>query len=219
MSIEPYVINDVEIQDINQSIAYFQSLFNELTLSHIPIKEQGNFIGCIAENDIRCFEANKKLTDYQYAIEYFGTHPEEHWLDCYTAFAKNNANIMPVVTKDTQTYLGYIELHDMLDMFYNTSFLHEPGAIIIIEKGIKDYSFSEICQIVESGQNKVLGAIVNKLSNDTAQITIKLSPEGINEVLQNFRRYNYKIISSHQEDAFLENLKDRSKYLDKYLNI
>ena len=41
----------------------------------------------------------------------------------------------------------------------------------------------------------------------------------INEIIQTFRRYNYEIISEHQEDAYIENLKERSDYLDKYLNI
>jgi serine phosphatase RsbU (regulator of sigma subunit) len=41
----------------------------------------------------------------------------------------------------------------------------------------------------------------------------------LNEIIQTFRRYNYEIISDHQEDSYLLNLKERSDYLDKYLNI
>ena len=41
----------------------------------------------------------------------------------------------------------------------------------------------------------------------------------MNAIVQTFRRYNYNIISNHEEDKFLEDLKDRSKYLDRYLNI
>ncbi|MES2486331.1 MAG: acetoin utilization protein acuB, partial [Bacteroidota bacterium] len=42
---------------------------------------------------------------------------------------------------------------------------------------------------------------------------------GLSEIIQTFRRYNYDIITEHQEDAYLNTLKDRSDYLDKYLNI
>jgi hypothetical protein len=38
----------------------------------------------------------------------------------------------------------------------------------------------------------------------------------MNEIIQTFRRYNYEIISEHQS---INNLKERSDYLDKYLNI
>jgi len=41
----------------------------------------------------------------------------------------------------------------------------------------------------------------------------------INEVIQSFRRYNYKVITEHKDDYFLETLKERSDYLRKYLSI
>ena len=41
----------------------------------------------------------------------------------------------------------------------------------------------------------------------------------INEIVQTFRRYNYDIISKHEEDNYLSALKERSEYLEKYLSI
>ena len=116
-------------------------------------------------------------------------------------------------------YLGYVELNEIIALFNETPFLSEAGNIIVIQKGIKDYSFSEIVQIVESNSANILGSFISKLENDIVQITIKLSPSGINEIIQSFRRYGYKIISEHREDNFNKNLRDRSKYLDKYMNI
>ena len=49
------------------------------------------------------------------------------------------------------------------------------------------------------------------------QVTRKIITEDINEIMQAFRRYNYKIISSHQNDKYLEDLKYRLEYLQKYL--
>ena len=42
---------------------------------------------------------------------------------------------------------------------------------------------------------------------------------GLSDIIQTFRQYNYEIVSEHQEDIYLNQLKDRSDYLDKYLNI
>jgi HJR/Mrr/RecB family endonuclease len=55
--------------------------------------------------------------------------------------------------------------------------------------------------------------------NDKVQVYIKVNAENLNEILQSFRRYDYEIISEHTEDNYLQNLKDRADYLDKYLNI
>ena len=104
-------------------------------------------------------------------------------------------------------------------MFNDTPFLSETGGIVVIEKGMRDYSFSEICQIVESNEGKILAVFISKIENDVMQATIKLGHTGINEIVQTFRRYNYNVVSNHDEDTFIEDLKDRSKYLDKYLNI
>ena len=97
--------------------------------------------------------------------------------------------------------------------------MNEAGGIIVIEKDQKDYSFSEICQIIESNNAKILGVFISKLNSNTVQLTIKIGHTGMNAIVQTFRRYNYYVVSSHEEDRFIEDLKDRSNYLDKYLNI
>ena len=41
----------------------------------------------------------------------------------------------------------------------------------------------------------------------------------MNAIVQTFRRYGYNVVSEHHEDLMQEELKERSQYLDKYLNI
>ena len=65
----------------------------------------------------------------------------------------------------------------------------------------------------------MLGAFVSKIENDLAQITLKIGNASLNDVIQSFRRYSYNIISEIEDDVYLESLKDRSDYLNKYLSI
>lgn len=215
---EEYVLNDVAIRHFSDKIGDLQNDFNQLTYSHLPVENNGIYMGCISENDIRCFDAEKSIEDYQYALEGFFVRNADYWLDILESFAQNNSNILPVLDGENE-YLGYVELNEIMGIFNETPFLNEAGNIIVVEKGFKDYSLSEISQIVESSNVHVLGLFVSKIENDLAQITIKINPTGLNEVIQSLRRYGYNIISQHQEDAFNKNLRDRSKYLDKYLNI
>ena len=106
-----------------------------------------------------------------------------------------------------------------MSIFNESPFLSEPGNILIVEKGILDYSFSEITQIIESNDAKILGLFISKMENDVAQITIKIGDSNINNIVQTFRRYSYNIVSEHQEDTFLTNMKERTQYLKKYLDI
>ncbi len=82
-----------------------------------------------------------------------------------------------------------------------------------------DYSMSQITQIVESNNGKLLGLFVSDSDTETIEITIKVTLGVMNDIIQTFRRYNYEIISEHNEDNYINNLKERSDYLDKYLNI
>ncbi len=98
-------------------------------------------------------------------------------------------------------------------------FFTEPGAILVVSKPLRDYSFSEIAQIVEGNNTRLLGAFITSIENETAQITLKIGDSNINEVLQTFRRYHYQVLSGSIDDKFLEELRQRSDYLDKYLNV
>jgi hypothetical protein len=218
MSIESHIVNDIEICQITDKISGLKKKFNELTYSHLPVAKEGIYIGCISENDVRCFDAKKTLVDYQYALEGFFARESDNWLDTLETFAQNQTNILPVLSSEN-LYLGYLELSDILHQFNETPFLNEPGGIIVLEKGSLDYSFSEIGQIIETQNAHISGMFVSSQENDLTQITVKVSTSGLNEILQTLRRYGYTIISEHQEDLYSKNLKERSRYLDKYLNI
>ena len=218
MPLREYIINDVKPLKLSQSIRDAQNLFNQLTYSHIPVMKDNVFIGSISETDAHCFEAEKSLEDYLYAVEDFHVRLSTIWLDVLEAFAINDSNIMPVID-EKNNYLGYYELNDIISLFNDTPFFAEAGAILIVEKGYNDYSFSELSQIVESNNAKLLGAFISKIENDVVQITIKIGHTGLNDLIAHFRRYSYNIISGHEEDIMLKNLKERSDYLNKYLNL
>ena len=218
MQLQQYIINDIKPLGLNDKVGDLKMLFNELTYSHIPISNEGIYLGCISETDAHCFESKKIISEVSHAIEGFYVRTKTNWLDVLEAFAQNSCNIMPVLD-EKNNYLGYYELNDIISLFNETPFFGEPGGILIIEKGLQDYSFSEISQIVESNDAKLLGGFISKIESDMVQITLKIGNAGLNEVIQTFRRYSYTIVSGHEEDTYVENLKERSDYLKKYLNI
>ncbi len=218
MNTQQYIINDIKPFEVTSTIIEIQEVFNQLTYTHVPIIKEGVFLGSISENDIHCFDATKTVHDYLYAVEPFFVRENTNWLDILEAFALNNANIMPVLEKNNN-YVGYYELNDIISIFNNTPFLNEAGGIVVVEKNTKDYSFSEVCQIIESNEASILGLFISKIAGDITQITIKIGHVGMNAIVQTFRRYGYFVISQHDEDKLLQDLKERSDYLNKYLNI
>nr|WP_309759241.1 CBS domain-containing protein [Flavobacterium sp.] len=216
--ITEYITNDVKAIDSFDSIAAVQNFFSDLHFSHFPVLEEGVYIGSIAAEDIETFDSDKKIVDYRFTLEGFFTKTDTMWLDVLEVFAKNNTNLVPVLDENN-SYVGYYEIEDIMKFFHETPFLQEPGGIIVVRKGVLDYSMSQITQIVESNNGKLLGLFISESSIDSVEITLKITLGAMNEIIQTFRRYNYEIISEHQEDNYINNLKERSDYLDKYLNI
>lgn len=219
MRLLDFIINDIKPLSVDNKIKDLQELFNQLTYTHIPVQDRNhNYVGCMFETDVHCFDGDMPVSEYLYTLEDFHVKKTTLWLDVLEAFARNSSNIMPVLDENGK-YLGYYELNDIISLFGDSPFFIEPGGIIVIEKGINDYSFSEISQIIESNKGKVLGAFVSKLKNDVVQITIKIGNASLNEIIQTFRRYSYNIVSGHEDDTYQQSLKERSDYLNKYLNM
>lgn len=217
--LKDHITNDYKAIDAQETIGSVQDFFGDLSFSHFPVIEEEIFVGNIAADDIETFDTDKKVNDYKYVLEPFFARSDMIWLDVLEVFAKNHTNLVPILDENNK-YVGYYEIEDIITFFHETSFLKEPGVILIVGKNIVDYSMSQITQIVESNNGKLLGLFISNSDANTVEVTIKISALGsLNEIIQTFRRYNYDIISEHNEDNYIKSLKDRSDYLDKYLNI
>lgn len=218
IDITEFINNDIKPLRTTDSVATAQDLFAEYPFSHFPVLEDGIYMGCAGSEDTELMEIQKTLGENRYSFERFFVRENTIWLDVLGVFAKNQTNILPVLTEDNK-YLGYYEITDIINFFHETPFMKEEGGILVVEKNLVDYSMSEAAQIVESNNGRLLGLFVSETNTEKVQITMKISLGGLSEIIQTFRRYNYEIISEHQEDTYLNTLKDRSDYLDKYLNI
>jgi len=213
-----YINNDFKPFSTTDSVAEVQDFFAEIDYSHFPVMENDVYVGSISAVDAETFEVQKTITEYRYTLEGFFVRTTMIWLDVLEVFARNNANIVPILD-DNNKYIGYYEITDIIKFLNETPFLKETGGIIVVEKPVADYSMSQITQIVESNSGKLLGVFVSEANAEKVQVTIKTTLGSINEIIQSFRRYNYEIISEHHDDDYMNTLKERSEYLDKYLNI
>ncbi|WP_299835294.1 CBS domain-containing protein [uncultured Tenacibaculum sp.] len=219
MNINDYILKEIKALTLDNSVLVADDLCKELPITHIPVVEENKLIGCFAEDDIQTIE-NKEanLSEYTYLLHQFHCNTKTTLLELITLFAENDCNIIPVLDEKLN-YVGYYELRDILEVFADSPFMHQDNETLIVAKSKSDFSMSQVSQIVESNKAKLLGLYVSKENADNVEITIKLSTEEINEVIQTFRRYDYAVISQHKDDSYLEELKDRANYLRKYLDM
>ena len=218
LEITDYINNDFKAIKSSDSIESVMDFFEESRFSHFPVVEDGVYIGCISSEEVETYDLSKKISDYSYSLKGFYVRTNLFWIDVLEVFSRNNTTVIPVLDEENN-YVGYYEITEVIRNFYDTPFVKDFGGVIIVEKSILDFTMSQVVQIVESNGGKILGLYVSNTTPDKVQVTIKIVLGGMNEILQSFRRYEYDIISEHKEDVFLNDLKDRSAYLDKYLSI
>ncbi len=216
--ITDFINNQYKALQVSNAVSDAADLFLDLDYTHFPILDQDVFLGSISKDDSELFSGTDLINDHKYNLTRFFVRNDMNWFDVLEEFSKNHTNLLPVLD-DKNNYLGFYELDDVLHFFNETAFVKEDGGTIVIEKETADFTFSQICQIVESNGAKMLGVFISNNLQTKTEITLKISQNNFKEIMQTFRRYNYTILSEHQEDAYLADLKERSDYLNKYLNI
>jgi len=219
MNITDYILNEIKPLKLKSSVADAIGLFDNYPITHFPVIENDKLLGSFAEDDIHTTNENDhELVEHAHLLNSFFADEKATVLELLKIFADNDTNIIPVLNKN-KDYIGYYDLRDVLDVFSTSPFMTEESETLIVEKLENDYSMSEISQIIESNSAKLLGCYISEKKNDFVQITLKIVSSDIHEIMHTFRRYEYKIISMHDNDIYLEDLKNRSEYLQKYLEM
>ena len=219
MNTNDYILKDITALRLNDSVKSAQNLFKNFPMTHFPIVENDKLLGSFAKDDAQTIENKEDVLDsYSYLFSSFFAEEKTTVLELIKIFADNNATIIPVLNAD-KNYIGYYELTDVIEIFSASPFMHEESETLIVEKLENDYSMSEVTQIVETNGGKILGIYISEKQDGFVQITLKVISNEINEIMHTFRRYNYEIISTHENDIYLEDLKNRSEYLQKYLEM
>ena len=219
MNINDYILKEIRAFQLHDSVKKAQAVFKNYPITHFPVVENNILIGSFSENDINTLEkTTDKLSTHSYLLQLFFTNEKATALEILKIFATHNTTIIPVVNENKE-YLGYYDICDILSVFASGPFMAENSETLLVEKIVSDYSMAEISQIVESHGGNLLGLFVSGKSNDFIQVTLNIDSKSLNEIIQTFRRYEYEIISSHKNDIYLEDLKNRSDYLQKYLEM
>jgi Mg/Co/Ni transporter MgtE len=214
-----YILKEVKPLKLKDNLEKAVQLLEDLNYSHFAVVDKGVYEGTIAYKQVEeRSDLSTKIGDARSLLNPVYVLSTMDWFDVLQVFATNNCNVIPVIDQG-KSYLGYYEFEDFLSLFRQTPFLHENGMTLVISKGVNDYSFSEIAQIIESNNATLFGSFVSAVDQEMAEIILKISLHDISNTIQTFRRYGYHIINEIHEDRYLQYLKERADYLEKYLNI
>ncbi len=193
---------------------------DEYKVSHLPIVNGENYLGLISEQDILDQnDYNEPIGNHNLSLSKSSVTENQHIYEIVELLEKSSLSLIPVVDNH-EKYVGVITLQRLLSYFSSSFSVSNPGAVIVLEMSQNDYSLTEIANIVESNNAKVLSCFLGNHSNSAlVEVIIKISTTEIEPILQTFARYNYIVKATFSEERDHEDLKEHYDSLMNYLNI
>lgn len=204
---------------LKDSVAHALSMMEEYHLSQLPVVEQDKYLGLALEDDLLNIDQDTPLAEIQSRFPKLAVHAHTHCLEAIQMANEFRLSLVPVMEKEGE-FLGAISVGDLLQVLGRITGVQEPGAVIVLELEQREFSFSEICKLVETND-----AQIHQLNTwwdartETMLVTIKISKFEISDIIATFQRYEYRIKYYFGEELYENELKSNFDHLMNYLSI
>lgn len=190
-------------------------------VKHLPIVNHREFLGLISDQDIYDLnDADEPIGNHNLSLKKPYVSEGQHIYEIIEVLSRLDLSLVPVLNEEKH-YVGVVTQEDLTKAFSSLSSMQNPGGIVVLEMSNHDYSLTEIANIVEGNDGKILSMYVSS-SKDTSkiQVTLKLNITDLTSILETFNRYNYHIFASYMTSENLDEFyQDRYDEFIKYLNI
>jgi CBS domain-containing protein len=212
------VIPSLKTSDSGQKALYWMDIFR---ISHLPIVNNEDFLGLISDKDIYDLNMSEEPIG-NHTLSLFSPYvtDNQHVYEVMELASRMMLTVVPVLDQNNR-YLGLITMTDLLHYFADMAAIKQPGGILVLEINTHDYSLTQIAQIVESNDAKILSMYISSHSLSTKmEVTLKINRQDLTSIIQTFNRFNYIIRASFMNDDDMDSLyENRYDLFMRYLNI
>ncbi len=212
------VVPSLRPTDSGQKALNWMEIFR---ISHLPVVAGKELIGLISDKII--YDLNiidKPVGDYVEHLLSPHVHTNQHIYEVFSAISVLKLSAVPVLDLHHE-YCGVITVFDLAQKFADLVAVREPGGVIVLELNSIDYSLSQIAQIVESNDAKIMSFYINhEEDSKMMDVTLKINVVDLSSIIQTFVRYDYNIKAVYMDESIIQNLyDDRYDQLMKFMNI
>lgn len=190
-------------------------------VSHLPMVQGKTYLGLVADELIYSHgDLNDKLEVLQVPAAETFVYGNDHIYEVVSLAASHLLSVVPVVDRKGN-FMGSVTMTDILKGLEVLLCAGQDGGIIVLEINRIDYALSEIVQIVEYNEARILSCYTS-CNKDSSQLrlTLKVNTLTIDPILNTFMRYGYTILNSFvtgEEEQ--DSLRERYGLLMKYMSM
>ena len=212
------VVPSLKTSDTGQKALNWMEVFR---VSHLPIVNNRDFLGLISDIDIYDLnEPDQPIGNHELSLIKPFVNLDQHIFEVINVASKMKLSLVPVLDEEKQ-YKGVIMVSELIERIAEMSSLKEPGGIIVINILQNDYSLSQIAQIIESNNARVLNLYISSPPDSTTmEVTVKVSTNNLMPIIKTFERFSYEITTFQGDDDEMDRFySDRYDSLMRYLDI
>jgi acetoin utilization protein AcuB len=212
------VVPPLKTSDSGQTALNWMEIFR---ISHLPIVNNQDFLGLISDTDIYDMnQPEEPIGNHALTLLKPYVTTGQHLFEVIGLASRLKLTVVPVLDEKL-LYKGVITTTDLVRYLAGISSMDQQGGIIVLEVIERDYSLSQIAQIVESNNVKVLSMYITSPPDSTRlEMTIKVNTNDLASVIRTFERYNYDVKTWVTSDDSMDRFySERFDLLMKYLNI
>ncbi|WP_417589426.1 CBS domain-containing protein [Owenweeksia hongkongensis] len=221
MKVEKHLLNDLKPLNQSEKVVDILDAMEELKFSHLPVVDDERlYLGVICEDDLlEVSNEDETLAKHLRLLKAYRISLDADMFEAIRIIGEGNLSLLPVVDAKNH-YRGYIATSELLQDVGRELTFKEPGGVLVLSIPVRDYQLTQIAQIVESEDAKVIGF---HLSEDAEQekllVALKINQTDLDRIVKSFQRYNYNVVEVFHQSLFDDSLEDRYQSFMKYLNI
>jgi predicted transcriptional regulator len=192
----------------------------EFRVRHLPIVNEEQFLGLLAESDIQPeMDPQTPIGSLTLSLVNPYVREDQHVYDVIRLFYEQQLSVVPVLDIK-KNYLGIIPINAMNQYFATITSVSQPGGIIMLEINNKNNSLAHMAQIVESDNAQILSSYVRTFPDSTRmEVTLKVNKQDISNIIATFLRYEYDVKATFNHSEHDDGAMDRYASLMNYLNL
>jgi len=204
---------------LHDSVSLALQLMDDYDIQHLCVVKEDKFVGLVSKTDLLDFPEEQTIAAEHASIQPYSIKGEEHFLAILKLASEKDLSIVPVVNEQNEL-LGVIPSNELLHQLSHFLGNDERGGLIVLEIPRRNFSFGEICRLVETNDALITQCNTHTdAENGSIVITLKVNKIEISAIVATFQRYEYIVRYYFGEEAYANELQDNYHHLLAYLNV
>lgn len=210
---------DIPVLNDNRTVKKAQQVMKKHRLDSVAAIINGN-LGLLTKESLKNIPTETPLIDIEQHFIKVSISGESHIWEAINTFKTYEISLLPIVDENN-AYIGVAKLKNIFNRILDIFPIGNGGAILELEVNYRNYSLSELSNIVEGAEAKItLLSVVPTNISTNVMVVFSIDKDDASEVINALERHSYQVNSWFMNKGKIDSiLEERYSAFMKYINV